>query len=41
MYSHQDKDRFAIAIVLISTMPFAILTAIAIVASILAAVQGD
>ncbi len=29
MYSHQDKDRFAITIVLISTVPFAILTAIA------------
>lgn len=37
MYSHQDKDRFAIAIVLISTVPFAILTAIAIIAALLAA----
>lgn len=37
MYSHQDKDRFATMIVLISTGPFAILTAIAIVAVILAA----
>lgn len=41
MYSHQDKDRFATAIVLISTVPFAILTAIAIVAVILATFQGD
>lgn len=32
MYSHQDKDRFATMIVLISTVPFAILAAIAIVA---------
>lgn len=30
MYSHQDKDRFATAIVLISTVPFAVLTAIAV-----------
>lgn len=37
MYSHQDKDRFATAIVLISTVPFAILTAIAIVDVLLAA----
>ena len=37
MYTHQDKDRFAIAIVLISTVPFAILTAIAIIATFLAA----
>lgn len=37
MYSHQDKDRFATAIVLISTIPFASLTTIAIVAVILAA----
>lgn len=37
MYSHQDKDRFAIMIVLISTVPFAILTAIAIIAIFLAA----
>lgn len=41
MYSHQDRDRFATMIVLISTVPFAILLAIAIVAVILAAVQGD
>lgn len=41
MYSHQDKDRFATAIVLIPTVPFTILTAIAIVAVILASVQGD
>lgn len=34
MYSHQDKDRFATAIVLISTVPFASLTAIAIVEAI-------
>lgn len=37
MYSPQDKDRFATAIVLISTVPFAILTTIAIVAVFLAA----
>lgn len=37
MYSHQDKDRFATAIVLISTVPFAILAAIAIVEAIQAA----
>lgn len=37
MYSHQDKDRFATAVVLIFTVPFAILTAIAIIAVILAA----
>lgn len=37
MYTHQDKDRFASAIVLISTVPFAILTTIAIVAAFLAA----
>lgn len=37
MYSHRDKDRFATAIVLISTAPFAVLTAIAIVAAFLAA----
>lgn len=41
MYTHQDKDRFATMIVLISTVPFAILTAIAIVAAFLAAFQGD
>ena len=32
MYSHLDKDRFATTSVLISTVPFAILTTIAIVA---------
>lgn len=37
MYSHQDKDRFATAIVLISTVPFAVLTVIAIIAALLAA----
>ena len=37
MYTHQDKDRFATAIVLISTVPFAILTTIANVAAFLAA----
>lgn len=37
MYTHQDKDRFATAIVLISTVPFAVLTAVAILAVILAA----
>lgn len=37
MYTHQDKDRFATAIVLISTVPFAVLTTIAIVATFLAA----
>lgn len=37
MYSHQDKDRFATRIVLIVTVPFAILTAIAIVEAIQAA----
>lgn len=41
MYSHQDKDRFATTIVLISTIPFAILTAIAIIAVLMAAFQGD
>lgn len=35
MYSHQDG--FATAIILISTVPFAILTAIAIVAAVQAA----
>lgn len=30
MYSHQGKDQFATAIVLISTVPFAILTTIAV-----------
>lgn len=37
MYSHQDKDRFATMIILISTVPFAVLTAVAIIAVILAA----
>ena len=37
MYSHQDRDRFATVIVLISTVPFATLTAIATVAAFLAA----
>lgn len=36
MYTHQDKNRFATAIVLILTVPFAILTTIAIVAAFLA-----
>lgn len=37
MYSHQDKNRFAAMIILISTVPFAILTAIAIIAAVQAA----
>lgn len=37
MYSHQDKDRFATTLVLISTVPFAVLTAIAIIEAIQAA----
>lgn len=37
MYSHQDKDRFATAIVLISTVPFVVLTAIAVIAALRAA----
>lgn len=37
MYSHQDKDRFMTANVLISTVPFDVLTTIAIVAAFLAA----
>lgn len=37
MYSHLDKERFAAAIVLISTKPFAILTTIAIVSVLLVA----
>lgn len=37
MYSHQDKDRFAIRTVLIVTIPFTILTAIAIIEAIQAA----
>lgn len=40
MYSHQDKDRFATAIFLISTAPFAILAAIAIIMAT-QAFQGD
>lgn len=40
MYSHQDKDRFATMIVLISTVPFATLAAIAISMAIQAAL-GD
>lgn len=36
MYTHQDKDRFATAVVLISTVPFAVLTTIAIATVILA-----
>lgn len=40
MYSHQDKDRFAIRLVLITTVPFAILTTIAIIMAIQAAL-GD
>lgn len=32
MYSHQDKDRFATAIVLISTAPFVVLFVIAMIA---------
>lgn len=34
MYSHQDKERFALGLVLISTVPFAVLTAIAIIAAV-------
>lgn len=37
MYSNQDKDRFATVIFLICTVPFAILTAIAIIAAVQAA----
>lgn len=37
MYSHQDKEKFATRIVLISTVPFAILTAFAIIAAVRAA----
>lgn len=37
MYTHQDKDRFATRIVLIITIPFTILTAIAIIEAIQAA----
>jgi hypothetical protein len=37
MYSHLDKDKFATRIVLISTAPFATLTAIAIIAAVQAA----
>lgn len=37
MYSHRDKERFATRIVLIVTVPFAILTTIAIVEAVQAA----
>lgn len=37
MYTHQDQDRLATAIVLIPTAPFAIHTTIAIIAVFLAA----
>lgn len=37
MYTHQDKGRFATAIVLIVTLPFTILTTIAIVEALQAA----
>lgn len=37
MYTHRDKDRFATVIVLISTVPFTILTVIAIIEAIQAA----
>lgn len=37
MYSLHDREKFAILLVLISTVPFAILTTIAIVAAFLAA----
>nr|DAW42157.1 MAG TPA: hypothetical protein [Caudoviricetes sp.] len=37
MYSHQDKERFATRIVLIVTVPFVILTAIAIIEAVRAA----
>lgn len=37
MYSHQDKERFALKITLISTVPFAILITIAIILAIQAA----
>lgn len=37
MYSHQDKERFALKIALISTVPFAILITIAIILAIRAA----
>lgn len=40
MYSHQDKERFALKIALISTVPFAILTTIAIIMAVQAAL-GD
>lgn len=41
MYSHQDKDRFATAIVLITTVPFVVLTTtIAIIMAVQAAL-GD
>lgn len=41
MYSRHDREKFALRLVLISTVPFAILTAAAIIAAILAAFQGD
>lgn len=34
MYSHHDREKFALRIVLISTVPFAILTTIAIIAAL-------
>lgn len=37
MYSHLDKERFATRIVLIVTIPFTVLTAIAIIEAIQAA----
>lgn len=37
MYSHQDKETFTTQIVLISTVPFAVLTAIAIITAVQAA----
>lgn len=37
MYTHQDKEMFAAQIVLISTVPFAVLTAIAIITAVKAA----
>lgn len=37
MYSHRDKEQFATAIVLISTMPFAVLAVVAIIKAFQAA----
>ena len=37
MYSQHDNEKFATRIVLISTVPFAILTAIAIITAVQAA----